>query len=125
MKNGLINFYRSLVIFISLLFALPLNAGGMPVIDLTAIAQLIMQLRELKQQTDQIKNQLEVMKMLKGSQNQMLDGLKGNQYQWSNAQGLINELGSIVNKTNGVAYSASNIDGDFRQSYPGYQTPQN
>lgn len=124
MKHGLSYFCKALVLSASLVFSLSSHASGLPVIDLGAILQLVLQLSELKRQTEQIKNQLQVMEMLKGSQYQMLDGLKGHQYQWSNTQRLINDLGSIVNKTNRLAYSASNIDHDFQQAYPGYQAPQ-
>jgi P-type conjugative transfer protein TrbJ len=83
----------------------------MPVIDVAALAQLSDQLVQLEQQTQLIQYELET--------------LKSGQYQWSNAQGLINNLGSVVNQTNGISYSAANIDGQFKKSYPGYQAPQN
>jgi P-type conjugative transfer protein TrbJ len=65
---------------------------------------------QLRQQTQYIQQQLKM--------------LKGDQYQWSNAQPLINHLGSIVNQTNGIAYSAANLHQKFQQAYPGYQAPQ-
>lgn len=80
-----------------------------PVIDYAAIAQLTSQLTQLKTQTEYIQQQLKV--------------LDTNQYQWSNAQGLINQLGTIVNQTNGIAYSGKDINQRFQQAYPGYQAP--
>lgn len=82
----------------------------MPVIDYAALIQLGNELTQLKQETQYIQQALQV--------------LQGNQYQWSNVQGLINNLGAIVQQTNGIAYSASNINQQFQQAYPGYQAPQ-
>ncbi len=101
---------RKIILIIFLfVFSLQVNAT-MPVVDYMAILQLGNQLILLKEQTQYIKQQLQI--------------LEGNQYQWSNAQSLINNLGSIVQQTNGIAYSATNINQKFQQSYPGYQAPQ-
>lgn len=83
----------------------------MPVIDYAALIQLGNELSQLKSETNYIQ--------------QALQGLQGNQYQWSNVQGLINNLGAIVQQTNGIAYSASNVNQQFQDAYPGYQAPQN
>lgn len=107
MKKSKIIFIHFFVFLICLNKCLAL----MPVIDLTAIAQLSSQLSQLEYQTKLISSELQ--------------GLNGNQYQWSNVQGVINNLGSVVQQTNGISYSASNIDSRFRQSYPGYQPPEN
>lgn len=40
---------------------------------------------------------------------------------WNLAQDKINELGSKVNQANTLAYSAGNIDSNFRRVFPGYQ----
>lgn len=100
--------YKTLLLSVSLIFVCSLHAN-LPVIDVASIAQLAAQLNQLREQTLYIKQQLDI--------------LKSNQYQWSNAQGLINDLGSIINQKNSIAYSASNIDLKFRQAYPGYQAP--
>lgn len=83
----------------------------MPVIDAAAITQLVNELEQLQQQTTLIKIEL--------------TQLSNGQYQWSNAQGLINNLAGIINKTNTLSYSAANIDQQFRAAYPGYQAPRN
>lgn len=101
--------YKNLLFFILFFFAYSANAT-LPVIDYATLIQLGNQLMQLKQQTQYIQQQIQM--------------LKGDQYQWSNAQGLINNLGSIVNQTNGIAYSASNVNQKFQQAYPGYQAPQ-
>lgn len=82
-----------------------------PVIDYAALGQLASQLSQLQIETRYIQ--------------QALQGLNGNQYQWSNAQGLINNLGAIVSQSNGLAYSASNLNQAFQTAYPGYQAPAN
>jgi len=83
----------------------------MPVIDIGAIAQLIKQLDVLKEQATNIKAELAQ--------------LEDNQYRWSENQKLVNELGSIVQQTNGIAYNASNLNQQFQEAYPGYKAPQN
>lgn len=94
------------------LITLPFSANAtMPVIDFAALIQLAEQLAQMKAETQYIQQELQV--------------LQGNQYQWGNAQGLINNLGAVVQQTNGIAYSASNISQKFQQAYPGYQAPQN
>lgn len=99
------------VMTIIVLFILPfLGYATLPVIDYSALIQLGNQLAQLKQQTQLIQQELQT--------------LHGNQYQWSNVQGLINNLGAIVQQTNGIGYSASNINQQFQQNYPGYQAPE-
>lgn len=94
-----------------IIMALRANAFMLPVVDFGSIAKLIDQIEQTKTQTKYIKAQLE--------------SLKGNQYQWSNAQALINDLGSVVSRTNGLAYNARDLDKQFRSAYPGYKPPTN
>lgn len=57
-----------------------------------------------------------------------LDALKGldpSQYQWSDAQAKINELGRIIQQNNALAYNAQNLDEQFKKLYPGYVTSHN
>jgi type IV secretion system protein TrbJ len=111
MKNKLITIlYKNLLIFIFMIYPFAANAN-LPVIDFAALIQLGHQLMQLKQQTLYIQQQLKI--------------LDGDQYQWSNAQSLINQLASIVNQTNGIAYSAANANQNFKKAYPGYQAPEN
>jgi len=83
----------------------------LPVIDFAAIAQLGNQLTQLKIQTQSIQ--------------QALLTLSDDQYQWSQVQPLLNELGSIMQKTQGLSYNAAKMDEAFKQAYPGYQAPTN
>lgn len=83
----------------------------MPVIDFGAIAQLASQAKVMKQQLESL--QLELKQL--GEKN----------YQWSNAQSLINQLGDLVQQKQGLAYNAKGLDSQFRQAYPGYSAPQN
>lgn len=81
----------------------------LPVIDFAALAQLGNQLAELRVQTQTIQ--------------QTVQTLSGDQYQWGNNQLLINQLGSALENTHGLAYSASRWDEQFKQAYPGYVAP--
>jgi type IV secretion system protein TrbJ len=83
----------------------------LPVIDFAALAQLGNQLAELRVQTQSIQ--------------QALQTLSGDQYQWSQAQGLLNQLGDIMQKTHGITTNAARMDDAFKQAYPGYQAPAN
>lgn len=83
----------------------------MPVIDYAALAKLADELSQLKEETQYIQ--------------QSLQGMQAGQYQWDDAQGLINNLGTIVSQSNGIAYSASNANTQFKRDYPGYQAPEN
>ncbi|MBV9576348.1 MAG: hypothetical protein JO149_06965 [Gammaproteobacteria bacterium] len=99
-------------LLLSILLILTTNAyATLPVIDYASLIQMGNQLIQLKQQTEYIEQQLKA--------------LNGNQYQWSNAQVLINNLGSIISQTNGIAYSATNVNQKFQQAYPGYEAPEN
>jgi len=95
-----------------LLFLSPFSvyATGLPVFDFTNMINMAMHLEQLKAQTQSLKTELEQ--------------LAGNQFQWSNAQTLINNLGGIVNQTNSLAYSSDNINSQFQQAFPGYKPSQ-
>ena len=95
-----------------LLFAFSGSGYAMlPVIDAAALAQLGNQLAELRVQTQSIQ--------------QGLQTLSGDQYQWSQVQPLLNQLGNIMQKTHGLSDNAARIDADFKAAYPGYQPPTN
>ncbi len=99
--------------FLTLLLLVSSNVvyAMLPVIDVAAIAQLGNQLTQLKIQTQSIQ--------------QTLQTLSGDQYQWSQVQPLLNQLGDIMQKTHGLSFKAEQIDAAFKQSYPGYQPPVN
>lgn len=81
----------------------------MPVVDTAAIGHLIKQVALLKKEAQYL--EAELMQ------------LKDSQYQWSNAQTLINQLGEVVEKSKGLAYSAATLDKQFKRNYPGYEAP--
>ncbi len=103
---------RFIYFCLSILMLWPLMANAdFPVIDLTAIAQLISEVGQLEQETQMMQQELQT--------------LQSGQYQWSNAQALINQLGGVVQQTNSIAYSAQNVNQQFQQNFPGYQAPAN
>lgn len=69
-------------------------------------AHLLISTTQLIEQTSQLATELKQ--------------LNPQDYQWSNAQNLINNLGNTVNQTNSLAYSADNIGAKFAQMNPGY-----
>jgi P-type conjugative transfer protein TrbJ len=97
---------------LSLYFVLPFSAKAMgyPVFDFTNMINMGLHLEQLKSQTLALKAELEQ--------------LSGNQFAWGNAQTLINNLGGIVNQTNSLSYSSSNLNQKFQQAFPGYNPPQ-
>lgn len=70
-----------------------------------------------------LKEQLDVMNQQRRMMEHAGLTLSGNQYQWSNAQSLINKLGSLVNQSNSLAYTSKNMDEQFKQKFPGYRAP--
>ena len=80
-----------------------------PVIDITAIAKLTEEINQLSELTTHTKLLQQELAQLTNSN-------------WDTAQTKINELNGIVNQTDTIAYSASNIDSNFRQVFPGYQS---
>jgi len=106
MRNGVIS---AIVLVILIVLALPAKAN-MPVVDFGAIYQLEVQLRELRAQSEYIKRELDV--------------LKPDQYHWSSAGILISSLSNVMNATNGIAYTAGDLDKKFRDAFPGYKAPQ-
>lgn len=89
-------------------------ATAMVVFDPSVFSRMGQELYEMQKQGETIKRQLDALKQL-----------NGDQYQWSNMQNLLNQLGGLVKKSNSIAYSAENIESDFKKSYPGYHAPDN
>jgi P-type conjugative transfer protein TrbJ len=84
------------------------------VFDPSVFARLGEEALQLKNQLDVLKQQLNAIKQLKSSQ-----------YQWSNAQGLINQLGTVMEASQGISYSARELDTQFKTAFPGYKAPSN
>lgn len=87
--------------------------------ELKMIASLAQQLKELKKQTTQLKEQASSLKnALKA-----IETLKGSQYQWGNADALIDNINGALNQADGLFYTSSNLHHDFETLYPGYKVP--
>lgn len=103
-------------IFIAALIYSAVTNAEVPVIDAASLQQQIQNyIREgliLEQLVEQTKAQL-----------QQLKALSGGQYQWSNAQTLLNKLGDDINKAGGLAYSSQDINARYQKLFPGYQAP--
>jgi P-type conjugative transfer protein TrbJ len=102
-------FYR--LILIVTLVSTWSPAHAMIVFDPTVFAKLAEEMLVMQEQLDDL--------------NKELKALSGGQYQWSNAQTLINQLGSTINQSNAIAYSAADVNNKFQSIYPGYKAPDN
>lgn len=103
--------------FLLLCLVLPQYAFAMyPVIDAAAVAKLASEIQQLSQIYTQLGELTTHTKLL----NQELAQLTNSN--WDTAQEKINELGGVVNQTDTIAYSASDIDSTFRKAFPGYQS---
>jgi P-type conjugative transfer protein TrbJ len=71
----------------------------------------------LVNEAQMIANQLQQYNDLLRQGKQITDG------QWSNIQDLLWQVESVARKGNAVAYTMDDLDGSFRQAYPGYQPP--
>jgi type IV secretion system protein TrbJ len=98
-----------LVFILGLLFSLNIYAYD-TVYDPTACADLVTQISNMEEQLQVLKTQIET--------------LKDGDYEWSNAQSLINDLGNTVSQIGGLSYTAKDINTQFQKLYPGYQAPQ-
>ena len=100
--------------FILCLFLLPIKSFAQEaVFDDATYTQLISQLTVLQQQANYLEQSLNAIKTLDNSQ-----------YKWSNVSDLVNQLGGVVDKANGLSYNAQNMESQFQKSFPGYQAPQ-
>lgn len=113
MKNKIKLIITKFLILI-LLTASAMPSYAMIVYDPIAVGKLVEELNQLRYETEYLKDQLVAIKRL-----------QGNEYDWSNAQELINQLGDTVDQGNSLAYSASDINQQFKQHYPGYVPPEN
>jgi P-type conjugative transfer protein TrbJ len=56
---------------------------------------------------------------------QDIKNYEGNVGQWANIQNLLQRLGAETQKGQALAYSMSDLDNQFKQTYPGYVSSQN
>lgn len=112
---------KHLKVFVVLLIVilLPnLAFAQMAVFDVASYTKLVAEYNQMLNQAMLLQQQANYL-------HQELSTLNSNQYQWSNAQSLINQLGNVVNQGNSLSYNAQNISQQFQQQFPGYQSPQN
>ena len=108
---------KFLVVFLILI--MPKFAfAQLAVFDAASFAKLVAQYNQMVAQAQILQQQATYL-------HQELTTLNSGQYQWSNAQSLINQLGGLVNQSNSLSYNAQNISGQFTAQFPGYQAPQN
>lgn len=74
------------------------------------VTQLINMARELQNQAAMYTE------TIKSTQN----AITGASFNWDNVEGIMNKLGNVIDEGESLAYSAKNIEGDFKQVYPGY-----
>lgn len=110
---------KNLVVLFGLIFFIPqTNAITALVYDPIVASDVVAQTAKIGEEINLLKSQLT-------SINKALEQLKNSQYQWSNAQKIIQDLGKTVQQAKGLAYNASNLDQQFKQYFPGYQSPEN
>lgn len=85
----------------------------MAVFDYQNYLELVSQINLLQQQAEYLQQSLNAIKTL-----------GDDQYQWSDISKQINQLGSVIQSTNGISYTAQNVGNQFQKTYPGYQPPQ-
>lgn len=56
-------------------------------------------------------------------QDMLKQGAQLSSGQWDDIQGLLTQLGTVMNEGNALAYDMQNLDQAFQASYPGYQAP--
>ena len=110
------------LIILSILIAAQPVFAMIPVIDaVNAKLNLVTSLKTATmviQQLQQIQNQLQSIKYQAAN----LKSLSGQN--WDNARQALTQLGSAMQQGNALAYSASNVDQQFKQHFPGYSSGQ-
>jgi type IV secretion system protein TrbJ len=76
-------------------------------------------------QTAKVVDEINILNLQLISINKTLQQLKNSQYQWSNVQNIIQNLGKTIQQANGIAYNASNLDQQFKKYFPGFQSVTN
>lgn len=108
---------RIIFSFLSLFFLLIASvktfAVGALVFDPSVFARLGSEAVQLENQLNVLKQQLAAIKQLNPKQ-----------YQWSNVQNLINQLGSSIEEAKGISYSAKNVSKKFKDTFPGFVSNQ-
>lgn len=101
------NLYK--IFFLTFLIWAEAFPFGHLVYDPTACGHLVSEVRQMEQQTTALRTQL-----LK---------LSGGQYNWSNAQNLIDKLGDTISASNALGYKSADLSTKFKKVFPGYTAP--
>lgn len=109
---------KKALFFLGLLFSLYNANAALPVFDWMVFGQMLQEVACLENQITELKNHGTYLQ-------QELEQLKGGDYKWSDAQVKINEVGGLVNQTTQLAYNASDLDTNFKRTFPGYKPPTN
>ncbi|ECQ5701094.1 P-type conjugative transfer protein TrbJ [Campylobacter jejuni] len=94
-------------------------AGGIPVIDLSAIANQVkdyaMQLQQYEQMYSQLQQQLLMVQM----QKQNLERLT--KEDWDNLGTVLYQTRNVMNKVNGISYDIGNVSRKFEDTYKNFE----
>ena len=97
-------------LFLAICAVTSINAyAEVPVVDLSAIAQLVQQVSSLQQQVAFMQQNL----------NQL------GTFNWSDINSSASQIAQTMNAANGLSYASSNIATQFQNSYPGYKADSN
>jgi type IV secretion system protein TrbJ len=116
-------FILFIFLFFSMSFAINSFAAIYDVEDMAVLEQVtaeVGQLGDMLKQLSSISTQLDELAKHTELLNQELARLTN--LDWDSASSKITELNGIVNQTDTLAYSASDIDTHFRELFPGYQS---
>ncbi len=101
------------IILISLFLLVNTQALAMTVFDPNVYLQVSKQLLQSEQQLRLLKQQLDALKQLNGSQ-----------YKWSDAKPILQQLQGTLEQSGGLAYTSTKLNQDFKDHFPGYETPK-
>ncbi|EDP6893719.1 P-type conjugative transfer protein TrbJ [Campylobacter lari] len=94
------------------------HAGGIPVIDVSAIANQVkdyaMQLQQYEQMYSQLQQQIQMVKM----QKQNLENLS--REDWQNLSTVLYQVRGIMNRVDGISYDIGNVSKKFESTYKNF-----
>ncbi|HED7890877.1 TPA: P-type conjugative transfer protein TrbJ [Campylobacter coli] len=94
-------------------------AGGIPVIDVSAIANQVkdyaMQLQQYEQMYSQLQQQIQMVQM----QKQNLERLT--KEDWDNLGTVLYQTRNVMNKVNGISYDIGNVSRKFEDTYKNFE----
>ncbi|HED4348092.1 TPA: P-type conjugative transfer protein TrbJ [Campylobacter coli] len=109
----------SLALISSLIIGNNAFAGGIPVIDVSAIANQVkdyaMQLQQYEQMYSQLQQQIQMVQM----QKQNLERLT--KEDWDNLGTVLYQTRNVMNKVNGISYDIGNVSRKFEDTYKDFE----